>query len=229
MALKVNALRKLGINLNKNPERITDDVDALESLLTELPDMVLYKTWKRAPIDPSGEKMKMKVVEESLPKDEFVTNFKKEVDELCDHVFRVRKQNAELRKLKENLPQNEDILQMDVAENFTCRSLDEVQTAYWSQTSVTLHPIVAYYRDDESLKHKSIVIISDTIHHSAGIVCTFIDAMIPEVRKLDPMVKRIHYWTDSPSSQYRNRFMFQTEEHIFHIHQSAIFNNLITY
>ena len=34
------------------------------------------------------------------------------------------------------------------------------------------------------------------------------DATIPELRKLDPLLQKIHYWTDSPSSQYRNRFIF---------------------
>lgn len=182
MALKVNALRKFGINLNKNPERIVDEAENLESLLTELPDTILYKTWKRSPIDPSGEKMKMKVVEESLCKDEFVVVFKKEVQEFCDHVFCIRKQYAELSKLKENLPEHEVILQMDFAENFTCRSLDEVQTAYWNQTSVTLHPIVAYYRESASLKHKSIVII------------TLLVPFVPSLMQLYQKYKKSTHW-----------------------------------
>ena len=152
----------------------------------------------------------MKVIEESLPKAEFVTVFKKEVQEFCDHVERVRTQYKELRQLKENLPEHEIILQMDFAENFSCRSLDEVQTAYWNQTSVTLHPVVAYYREGGKLKHKSIAIISDEAHHSASTVCAFIDAIIPKLREIDPRVRKIHYWTDSPSSQYRNRFIFYT-------------------
>ena len=147
MALKVNALRKHGIDLNKNPEQIVNDACRLDALLADLLDTVLYKTWRRAPVDSSGESLKMKVIEESLPKAEFVTVFQKEVQEFCDHVERVRTQYKELRQLKENLPEHEIILQMDFAENFSCRSLDEVQTAYWNQTSVTLHPVVAYYRE----------------------------------------------------------------------------------
>lgn len=34
------------------------------------------------------------------------------------------------------------------------------------------------------------------------------DAVIPEIKKSLPNVQRIHYWTDSPSSQYRNQFIF---------------------
>lgn len=94
--------------------------------------------------------------------------------------------------------------------NFSGRSLDEVQTAYWNQTAVTLHPVVMYYRKDETLKHKSLVIISDETNHSASTVCAFLDVIVPRIKELDTQVKNIHYWTDSPSSQYRNRFVFET-------------------
>ena len=79
--------------------------------------------------------------------------------------------------LKENLPAHEIILQMDFADNFACRSLDEVQTAYWNQTSVTLHPVVSHNREWDKLKHKFFVIISDETHHYASTVCAFIDAI----------------------------------------------------
>ena len=44
-----------------------------------------------------------------------------------------------LRKLKDILPEHDITIQMDFAENFTCRCLYEVQTVYWNQTSVTLN------------------------------------------------------------------------------------------
>lgn len=67
-----------------------------------------------------------------------------------------------------------------------------------------------YYRKDETLKHKSLVIISDETNHSASTVCAFLDVIVPRIKELDTQVKNIHYWTDSPSSQYRNRFVFET-------------------
>ena len=40
-------------------------------------------------------------------------------------------------------------------------------------------------------------------------MCAFLDAIIPELRNLDPLPqKKIHYWTYSPSRQYRNRLIF---------------------
>lgn len=78
-----------------------------------------------------------------------------------------------LRKLKDNLPEHDIIIQMDFAENFTCRCLDEVQTVYWNQTSVTLNHVVIYYNDGNKLQHKSVVVVSDTSQFSACTVCAF--------------------------------------------------------
>ena len=97
---------------------------------------------------------------------------------------------------------------MDFAENFSCRSMDEIQTAYWNQTGVTLHPIVVYYMQNGNLKHKSLVMISDDMNLSAGTVMCFIEDLIPQLLEIDPEMMKIHYWPDSPSSQYRNRYTY---------------------
>ena len=88
--------------------------------------------------------------------------------------------------------------------------VDEPQGAYWNQISVTLHPIVVYYHADnqEELAHKSFVVVSDEMSHSASTVLSFLDAIMPEIKALDSEVQMIHYWTDSPSSQYRNKIIF---------------------
>lgn len=39
-------------------------------------------------------------------------------------------QYNQMKVLKENLPDEEAIMQMDFVENYTCQSLEEVQSAY---------------------------------------------------------------------------------------------------
>ena len=100
---------------------------------------------------------------------------------------------------------------MDFAENYACKSIDEIQSAYWNMTSVTLHPIVVYYYGTNgSLEHQSHVIVSNVLSHSTSTVCAFLDEVIPKLKDIDPELQFIHYWTDSPSSQYRNKTMFST-------------------
>lgn len=208
IALKVQSLRKLGADMNKNPENALKEMNNFSNTMSKLPDEIPYKVWKKVPLENGVHKMR--IVEETKDKEAFSLMFQAEMADFSEHVERVKQQFFELRRLKESLPEHEFILQMDFAENFSCRSLDEVQTAYWNQTAVTLHPVVMYYRKDETLKHKSLVIISDETNHSASTVCAFLDVIVPRIKELDTQVKNIHYWTDSPSSQYRNRFVFET-------------------
>ncbi|KAK6189819.1 hypothetical protein SNE40_001807 [Patella caerulea] len=98
---------------------------------------------------------------------------------------------------------------MDFAENYTCRSVDEIQSAYWHQTAITLHPAVAYFKLDGSLQHRSFVVISNELAHNTSTVWSILDILVPQLKQIDANLEYIHYWTDSPSSQYRNKHIFQ--------------------
>ena len=94
---------------------------------------------------------------------------------------------------------------MDFAEDYKCQSQDEIQSAYWNTTQVTIHPAVVYYKDDDNLKHKSFVFVSDKPGHNASTVYAILKKLIPEIKITIPDLKMVHYWTDSPTSQYRNK------------------------
>jgi hypothetical protein len=128
--------------------------------------------------------------------------------EFCELVKKVRAQYHQLKTNKEKLQNDHVIVQMDFAENYSCRTVDEVQTAYWSLTPVTLHPTVVYFKEESTLRHKSLMVVSNTSTRSASTVSAFKDHIIPEIKNYVSEVKYIHYWTDSPSSKYRNRFIF---------------------
>ena len=60
---------------------------------------------------------------------------------------------------------------MDFAENYLCQSLEEIQSAWWNGAMVTLHPVVAYYKDDGGeMQHKSFVFVSDELGHNSTVV-----------------------------------------------------------
>ena len=56
---------------------------------------------------------------------------------------------------------------MDFAENYKCQTEDEVQSAYWNVTHVTIHAVVIYYNTEKSLAHTNIAYISDEQSHSS--------------------------------------------------------------
>ena len=70
------------------------------------------------------------------------------------HSFKVRTQYREVKRLKENLPSEHLLVQMDFAENYGCTaSNDAVHSSYWNQEGVTLNPCVVYYKDENVIKH----------------------------------------------------------------------------
>ena len=125
-----------------------------------------------------------------------------------EHVRRLNAQYDQIRHRKETLPELHIVLQMDSSENYSCSSADEIQSGYWNKTQVTLHPIVAYFKHDGKAQHKSFVVVSDEVGHNTNTVIAIITNIVPEVNALDEAISHIHYVTDSPTSQYRNKIMF---------------------
>ena len=84
MALKVNALRNIILNLNRNPDTIIQEKENLNTLFANLLQNVNYKTWKRVSVHQGNrEILKMKVFEESVSRDGYKEKFKTEVEELA--------------------------------------------------------------------------------------------------------------------------------------------------
>ena len=165
--------------------------------------------WKRV-VDTDGKK-RVKVVTTNMAKAEFDTKFVADFDVFEAHNDRAQTQYVQLRSLKEKLPANSVIIQMDFAENYTCSSADSVQSAYWNQATVTLHPCVIYYKEGEELRHKSLVYVSELNHHNSSMVLAIIKSLMKqELPQLlsEKDVQMVHYITDSPFSQYRNKVMF---------------------
>ena len=227
-ALTIKALRKAGIEVNPNPAKAVIEKIDKAKLQSDLTDEIPVSQWTREEIEEKGKKKHItRTVEKSLVKEQFIEHVQNQMIDFESHVDRMKKQYEQIRHLKQNLPTHHMILQLDFAENYSCRSLEEVQSAYFNQTSVTLHPIVVYYKDDTAeLTHKSYIIVSDEMSHKASTVMTFIDDIISELKKLDPLLNTIHYWSDSPSSQYRNKYIFNliaNHHEMYDIH--AVWNN----
>ena len=209
MSLTVKLLHNEGICTCTNPESFVKEEFSVASAEEKLKDNISWPQWKRVAIkDKDVTKSVTRVVTSVVEKGTFLKEVVKQREEFQEHVERVTAQYEQIRYLKQNLPAQHVLVHMDFAENYSCKSLDEVQTAYWNQTSVTLHPIVCYFRNGTDLEHQSYVIVSDTASHNSAAVLTFLDAMMPDMKSLVTDLSTVHYWTDSPTSQYRNKSMF---------------------
>ena len=211
LTLKLEALLSLKVVNTKNADSVIKqhtDSEILEKIANVDGDVVTYKQWKRCEIPDKPGKQKMKIVTKEKPKAEFVALMADALKKFREHVDRVQTQFLEIRNLKMILPENHVICQMDYAENYLCSHHDEIQSAYFDKTPVTLHPMVVYYCVQEELLHQSYVMVSDVTSHAAGTVFSFLHGLIPQIKELLPAVDTIHYVTDSPTSQYRNKHIF---------------------
>ena len=86
-----------------------------------------FTEWKKVRYN---EKNRCKQVQSTMPKEK-VEAFSKQAQEFDAHVQRVKKnQYAEMRGLRENLKDGEVMIWMDFAENFTCSTVKESQSAH---------------------------------------------------------------------------------------------------
>ena len=56
--------------------------------------------------------------------------------------LRVFTQYKAQKTLKENLKDGHVAIHLDIAEDYRCRPQEEVKSAYWNKSTVTLHPAV---------------------------------------------------------------------------------------
>ncbi|KAJ6655379.1 hypothetical protein lerEdw1_005437 [Lerista edwardsae] len=88
------------------------------------------------------------------------------------------------------------------------RLKDEIQSFHWTNRQATLHPFVFYFKKEEEIGCKSICIISDHLIHDTSTVYEFQKHLIKEVKKALPKVKKMIYFSDGASSQYKNKKNF---------------------
>ena len=133
---------------------------------------------------------------------------KKEIEEHAEHLFNKDWQHNQEKTLKENLKADEVLAVFDFAENYKCSHQREVQSAYYSQDSATLHPVVVYYVCSHCLKPvtESCIMISDDLTHDHHLVHKFQEVVakhLRETRQLD--IATFYRFSDGCSSQYKSK------------------------
>lgn len=179
-----------------------------ESVLAVPNDVISYRQWVKEDISYDGgviKKLRLKELQDA--KANFVEMFDGKFQELRQHVGRVTNQYQHLNLLKEKMPPKTEITcQMDYSENFACTHQDEISQAFYDRNQISIHPMVVHYKEDEGrLQHQSYVGISEVKSHTAPTTFAFLRKLVPLVKDLLPQIEIIHYITDSPTSQYRNK------------------------
>ena len=183
---------------NKCPTTDLVEQELYEATLTC--EEISFSEWSRT----DGTKL----IQRTLPKDQFINIFLKNLRDLISHDFIAKSQSKFLKKCKDELDENEVVILGDFAENYSSIIQNEVQAHYFNKNQSTLHPFVVYYKEQGELKSKSVVIISDCLTHDSWTVHYFLKVLINYIKEIVPGVKKAKFFTDGSASQYKNKKMF---------------------
>lgn len=127
------------------------------------------------------------------------------------HVRNIVMQYSAIKTLKMNLQDTEVLIHVDFSENYCLKFHEEVQSFHFggSRGQVSLHTVVIYYKHPEKgLSTKSICTMSQCLTHDATAIWSHIIPLLNTAKQLVSSLSKVHFLSDSPSSQYRNRFIF---------------------
>ena len=115
--------------------------------------------------------------------DEFIYDLSVSVVKLTNHHYVAVHQSRAFKQCKENAAEGEAVVVGDFSENYTFVLQDEVQSYHWDAPQCTVHPFVAYWRENGEQQHQSYCVISDHLKHNTATVHAFQKALIPRLKE----------------------------------------------
>lgn len=176
-----------------------------------------YQKWlmKRETLIIKGkEKTCTKTVKERIlcTKKELCSILQDSIPKFLLHVRNIKHQYQTIDTIKKNLSTDEILIHVDFSENYVCKYSEEVQSAHFggSKPQVSLHTVIVYYRPffNEAIIPLTFCTMSDDLRHDPVAICAHLDLVITEIKKIVPQLTTVHFLSDSPTTQYRNKKMF---------------------
>lgn len=192
---------------------------AVDMTSTEGAKIVKWYSWKSRREEIMKGERKMEVtktvkVEEEGRLQDLIEDFNKTVKHVFSkHVFRIKHQFKQLQKCKQELCYGEAAIHLDFSENYSCKLNSEIQAMHFgaSHEQVTLHTVVVYFEDAEK---KMFCTVSASRRHDPSAIWAHLQPILEELRRKG--VDIIHFFSDGPASQYKNRdnvFFLKTHFH----------------
>lgn len=188
----------------------------IEYVLLDKDKEITFSRWehkKESYITKGVEKEKRVItkVKITTTKTEAVEEFERMIPEFLKHEGTRRWQFTALKDLKCNLKKNEAIVHVDFSENYGFKYNSEVQSFHFggSRKELTLHTSVIYLiSSDNQTTSQSLCTISENMRHDAAAIWAHIVPLLDFIQFTNKNVNHLHFLSDSPSSQYRNKTMF---------------------
>ena len=171
---------------------------------TNIVDTVEYKQWT------SADCSTMETILQ--PVDVFLQSFMKTLKMLKHHDLIDKQQFNFVTDAKQALGPNECLVIADFSENYSHVCQDATQSLHWNKKQATIHPFLAYYRDEQgNLQHKCYmyIMISECTKHYTIVVHLFQKNLMQFLTDtFGKKPSKIMYISDRSAAQYKNRKNF---------------------
>lgn len=173
--------------------------------------IVKYFLWKLEREEVTKREKKFIVtktvkVEERKKLSDLCKNFNEEFRKtFCPHVFKRNHQTRERQRCIAELSYDEAAIHMDFSENYLCKMNAEIQAMHFgsSHDQASLHTVVTYTEEGTT---DTVCSISPSKRHDPPAIWAHLMPILEELK--EKKIDTIHFFSDGPSSQYRNKENF---------------------
>lgn len=181
--------------------------------------VVTYAQWgmeERQRVE-AGESVSFKItVKKSMESTlgNLIDKFNDQLVKFKRHSFNIRQQFAFSRALKAGISDNECIIHVDFSENYACKWSSEIQAAQFggSHQQAVLHTGVLYTAPN--CTPTCFCTVTGSRQKGPAAIWEHLRPVLTYIKQQHPSVKVLHFLSDGPCSQYRNRgnfFLFSME------------------
>ncbi|XP_063737744.1 uncharacterized protein LOC134863258 isoform X1 [Eleginops maclovinus] len=178
----------------------------MEPLLPDESGQVSWSQWQREKVCTDG-KTYSHFVKKTLTGTwaDLVKSFNEKLDRLAKHQYTWIHQVEKCREVKNSLKHHEAVVHMDFSENYACKLNVEVQHFHWggSRKQATVHTCMAYTEEGS----QAYATISDSLRHDERAVWAHLKPVLDDIQR-NPRITTVHFMSDGPLTQYRNRKNF---------------------
>ncbi|CAH0404869.1 unnamed protein product [Chilo suppressalis] len=127
-----------------------------------------------------------------------------------NHLNNIYHQYQAINSVKRQVDDETAMLHIDFAENYVSKYAEEVQAVHFgaSKPQISLHTAVLYHFGELDSTITPFCTVSKNLRHDPVFICNNLKPIIKIIKDLHPNLKTMHFVSDGPSSQYRNKSMF---------------------
>ncbi|MES9904038.1 MAG: hypothetical protein ABW168_15355 [Sedimenticola sp.] len=163
------------------------------------------------------ERRKLLLVKKETNPCELFQYFKQILQTFPAHQHRANWQNAQLKYLIDNLPDNDCVSIHDFSENYGCTAKSEIQSTYFQRTEVSVHISIIYRHamlahdgvnstaTDPHIVTEYFYVISPDEKHDNHFTLHAQKLISEYLKSINYSVKTMHEYTDGCQTQYKSR------------------------